>query len=127
MTIGNFVANMPRPCLIRSLLVGLLLTAICGAISAQEDIPTYTEAYIGNVQRLNPLLAPPNSTEAAIATLLFEGPLHAETASAKSCHNWRKNRSYPPMDWNTSSGFAVIGTTPSNLRILPRAGTMACR
>ena len=73
MTIGNFVANMPRPCLIRSLLVGLLLAAICGAISAQEDIPTYTEAYIGNVQRLNPLLAPPNSTEAAIAALLFEG------------------------------------------------------
>ena len=73
MTIDNFVAYMPRLRLTHTLLAGLLLAAICGAISAQENIPTYTEAYIGDVQRLNPLLAPPNSTEAAIATLLFEG------------------------------------------------------
>lgn len=50
-----------------------LLLATFGQISAQDEIPTYTEAFMGEVQRLNPLLATPNSTEAAISSLLFEG------------------------------------------------------
>ena len=41
--------------------------------AAQAEDAVYTEAFIGEVRRLNPLLAAPNSTEAAIASLLFEG------------------------------------------------------
>jgi peptide/nickel transport system substrate-binding protein len=38
-----------------------------------NDVPTYTEAVVGQVQRLNPLLAPANSVEADITSLIFEG------------------------------------------------------
>jgi peptide/nickel transport system substrate-binding protein len=39
----------------------------------QPAIPTYREALVGEVQRLNPLLAGLNSVDAAITSLIFEG------------------------------------------------------
>src|SRR6185295_11378745 len=41
--------------------------------SAAASIPTYKEALIGNVQRLNPLLASLNPVDNDITSLIFEG------------------------------------------------------
>lgn len=38
-----------------------------------SEIPTYTEALVGEIQRLNPLLAPLNPVEQDITSLIFEG------------------------------------------------------
>jgi ABC-type transport system substrate-binding protein len=41
--------------------------------TSNDDIPTYREALVGNIQRLNPLLAPFNPVEEDITSLIFEG------------------------------------------------------
>jgi peptide/nickel transport system substrate-binding protein len=41
--------------------------------AANSDIPTFKEALIGNVQRLNPLLASLNPVDRDITSLIFEG------------------------------------------------------
>lgn len=41
--------------------------------TASQVIPTYKEALVGNVQRLNPLLASLNSVDRDITSLIFEG------------------------------------------------------
>ena len=38
-----------------------------------DNVPTFTEGLVGEVVRLNPLLAQPNPAEAAITSLIFEG------------------------------------------------------
>ncbi|MCY4105777.1 MAG: ABC transporter substrate-binding protein [Chloroflexi bacterium] len=53
--------------------LALWLWAIAAPLDAQIDVPTYTEAFIGEFQRLNPYWAAPNSNEAAVSSLLFEG------------------------------------------------------
>lgn len=57
--------------------LALLLWATAAPLSAQvdvpTDVPTYTEAFIGDIQRLNPLWAGPDSNEGAVTSLLFEG------------------------------------------------------
>ncbi|MDQ7024276.1 MAG: ABC transporter substrate-binding protein [Anaerolineae bacterium] len=40
---------------------------------ATNDVPTYREALVGQIQRLNPLLAPLNPVEEDITSLIFEG------------------------------------------------------
>lgn len=41
--------------------------------AANDDVPTYREALIGQVQRLNPLYASLNTVDADITALIFEG------------------------------------------------------
>src|SRR5688572_24648925 len=40
---------------------------------AGDGVPTYTEALVGTVHRLNPLLAPLNPVDQDITSLIFEG------------------------------------------------------
>src|SRR5690606_32746272 len=42
-------------------------------VSASDGVPTYREALVGNVQRLNPLFAPLNPVDRDISSLIFEG------------------------------------------------------
>src|SRR5688572_12071334 len=43
------------------------------AQAVENDVLTYREALVGQVQRLNPLLAPLNPVEQDITSLIFEG------------------------------------------------------
>ncbi len=51
----------------------VLLTPSTNTSSTAANIPTYKEALIGNVQRLNPLLASLNPVDRDITSLIFEG------------------------------------------------------
>ncbi|MEP6985797.1 MAG: ABC transporter substrate-binding protein [Chloroflexota bacterium] len=51
----------------------VVLTPNNNGINAAANIPTYKEALIGNVQRLNPLLASLNPVDRDITSLIFEG------------------------------------------------------
>ncbi len=51
----------------------VVLTPNNNTSSAATNIPTYKEALIGNVQRLNPLLASLNPVDRDITSLIFEG------------------------------------------------------
>ncbi|MBI1276502.1 MAG: hypothetical protein GC179_00090 [Anaerolineaceae bacterium] len=53
--------------------VPVVLTPNNNTGSAAANIPTYKEALIGNVQRLNPLLASLNPVDRDITSLIFEG------------------------------------------------------
>ncbi len=47
--------------------------AVPTVIASADGIPTYREALVGEVSRLNPLLSPANSVDRDITSLIFEG------------------------------------------------------
>ena len=57
----------------RIILTAWLATSLAGLSAQENSLTPFREAHLDEIQRLNPLLAPPNSSEAAITSLLFEG------------------------------------------------------
>ncbi len=49
------------------------LAAVTSEATRTDDVPTFTEAVVGDVRRLNPLLAVADTAEADITSLIFEG------------------------------------------------------
>ena len=66
-------ATVTTPPTIEPTALPAVLTPNASSSTAAASIPTYKEALIGNVQRLNPLLASLNPVDRDITSLIFEG------------------------------------------------------